>query len=155
MWRHRLEGQLGQRPLRDGAQVSLLGWRRAATMTSSLDLDFEVLDTMKVLKTLHRKSRGDVEISGNNKFEHLYKSKVRQTCYKCDLEPEKSVLYIVNNNLMIVSVSCQPAQIHRGSSESFRHRAEEKLRPLQRGTHPCECSEHRHYFYSYLSQREL
>lgn len=40
------------------------------------------------------------------------------------------------------SVRPQPPSLHRGPTEGSRHRAEEKLRPLQRRTHPCE-SQHR------------
>lgn len=32
----------------------------------------------------------------------------------------------------------QPAEVHCGSTEGFRHGAEEKLRALQRRTHPCK-----------------
>lgn len=40
--------------------------------------------------------------------------------------------------LSILSLSYQPAKVHCGSTEGFRHRAEEKLCSLQWRTHRCE-----------------
>lgn len=168
VWSHRLESQFSQRPLWDVHQVNwgivdliTNNVKENTKVCAKLYLPltaclrnvwiYLLANPWSLMKRRFFRNCKEIESvkakllkKTQRRLDVFVKVKVVDRCmyfkiknlilYCCD----HSAIYVLSITPSILSDSYQPAKVHHGSTEGFRHRAEEKLCPFQWRTHPCE-----------------